>query len=264
MRLLGVKRWVWVLEFQTKTGDGWPHWHLLVDLFDAPGGRIDLNRAWHLWRDKWHLGGLDLQVKRFFDDPRHAVMYISKYLTKMPEAFPLWVIDGGRAIRFIGGAKRMGSLTGQPPRAQSEPAEPEGQLLLFREPRKPLVFRMARCGQMSSVFFLDGDCGTGAGGWSFMRRVNATKDDLLDMSERCEISVRLAAIEWGEKELLAISEASPGGVGGALARLERELGEQGLGYQSDWERRMSDRQEDIWIRHALYWHSRRSNAVSMN
>src|SRR5206468_3106406 len=30
LRLLGVTTWFWVLEFQTRTGDGWPHWHILI------------------------------------------------------------------------------------------------------------------------------------------------------------------------------------------------------------------------------------------
>src|SRR6185369_1412740 len=81
MRLLGVVTWFWVLEFQTKTGDGWPHWHLLIDLDDV-GGRLDLAKAWRLWRDKWGLGGLDLSTRKSFADRQHAVLYVTKYLTK--------------------------------------------------------------------------------------------------------------------------------------------------------------------------------------
>ena len=36
-RLLGIKRWVWVLEVQENTGDGWPHWHILIDVSDLKG-----------------------------------------------------------------------------------------------------------------------------------------------------------------------------------------------------------------------------------
>ena len=36
MRRLGIKRWVWVLEFQSASGAGWPHWHLLIDMADLP------------------------------------------------------------------------------------------------------------------------------------------------------------------------------------------------------------------------------------
>src|SRR5690606_33249807 len=60
MRLLGVTVWAWTLEFQMLTGDGWPHWHLVIQV---PPGGLDLKRAWHLWRDKWGLGGLDLKRK---------------------------------------------------------------------------------------------------------------------------------------------------------------------------------------------------------
>lgn len=55
MRLLGLSTWLWVLEFQTKSGDGWPHWHVLIDLEDV-GGPLDLTHAWSLWRGRWHLG----------------------------------------------------------------------------------------------------------------------------------------------------------------------------------------------------------------
>lgn len=59
MEALGVVRWVRVLEFQMKTGDGWPHWHVLADAVGSRG-RVDLKLAWRLWRDTWGVGGLDL------------------------------------------------------------------------------------------------------------------------------------------------------------------------------------------------------------
>src|SRR5690554_6506935 len=109
MRLFGIRTWFWVLEFQTKTGEGWPYWHILLDLGDC-GGRLDLTRAWHLWRDKWGLGGLDLSAPKSFENAAHAVYYVTKYLTKMPEAFPPWVLLRKKVIRFVGGAKCIGSL----------------------------------------------------------------------------------------------------------------------------------------------------------
>src|SRR5688572_19809658 len=95
----GVVTWFWVLEFQTESGDGWPHWHLLIDLSEC-GGFLDLKRCWRLWRDKWGLGGLDLS-HRETSSPEHAIMYATKYLTKTPEASPIWVLMCGRAIRYV-------------------------------------------------------------------------------------------------------------------------------------------------------------------
>ncbi len=52
----------------------WPHWHVVVDLADA-GGFADLKRMWRLWREKWKLGGLDLQVKRQYRSAEAAINY---------------------------------------------------------------------------------------------------------------------------------------------------------------------------------------------
>jgi hypothetical protein len=113
MRLLGVSIWVWVLEFQQKTGTGWPHWHPLLDLSTLPSARLDLGRAWDLWRGKWAVGGVDLQVRNVFDDPIHAIFYVTKYLVKYPElGFPYWVRHFSRRIRFFQGCQALGPILG--------------------------------------------------------------------------------------------------------------------------------------------------------
>lgn len=251
MRLLGVATWFWVLEFQTKSGDGWPHWHLLIDLADA-GGQLDLPRAWRLWRDKWGLGGLDLSTRRSFADRRHAVNYITKYLTKMPEAFPLWVILRQKGIRFVGGCKSLGSLTGQPSRP-SKPLEPDPQLKLFREPRTPLVVRMARCEMTTSIFCVDGDCETGQGGWSWMAGVKAAHDDLETLAAQGLVSLRIASVEWGETELWAITNTSVGGVVAALRELPGELEDREVGYSQSWAVAMKSREAEIVQRYTEFW-----------
>lgn len=120
MKHLGVKRWVWVLEFQKS---GWPHWHLLID---KPGGYLDLKAAWAWWgwnRDGWKLGGVDLgkiQTK----DGRRAVLYISKYLVKYPAGgFPDWVLDLNRRIRWVQASRAVGRLVADP---EAKPAAVEG------------------------------------------------------------------------------------------------------------------------------------------
>ena len=60
-----------------KSGTGWPHWHILIDLADVPAGKLDLVRAWELWRDRWRLGVVDLSYRKSFNDPEHALHYIS-------------------------------------------------------------------------------------------------------------------------------------------------------------------------------------------
>jgi len=58
MKRLGVDRWAWVLEFQTKTGEGWPHWHVLMDV---PGGYLDYAEVRRLWWGLWGIGNIDVQ-----------------------------------------------------------------------------------------------------------------------------------------------------------------------------------------------------------
>lgn len=251
MRLLNLISWFWVLEFQTKTGDGWPHWHVLIDLEDV-GGRVDLAKAWGLWRDRWRIGGLQLEVSKF-KDPTHGVMYMTKYLTKMPEAFPLWVMVRERAIRFLGGCKSLGSLTGEPPRPRIEPEPVDQMTLPFRKPRTILVFRMARCEQTANVFCVAGDCAAGEGEWKWMGTIPATVDDVIELAEQGILSLRLAAVEWGEGELLAITDASVGGVVSALGKVPGELADRDVGYAAAWAQRMNDREWEVLDRHAGFW-----------
>ena len=161
MRLLGVKWWVAVLEFQDDTGDGWPHWHILLDLAEV-GGRLDLKKAWRLWRDSWHLGGLDLgERKRGFRSTGHAINYITKYLTKYPKAgFPQWVLNRRRLPRFVMASKAVGRLVsaeglGTAGDTDEEPEEGETAACESVQPRKAatecIAQRAARCGSASVV-----------------------------------------------------------------------------------------------------------------
>ena len=151
MRLLGLTRWLWVLEFQQKTGDGWPHWHLCIDLAEV-GGRLDLSRAWSLWRDTWHLGGLDLSQRRAGMTAEHALNYITKYLTKSPEGgYPEWVLHAN-SVRFVQGSRSLGRLVGKwqasEEESQEEEQEPEEQ---DRTGRKSNIEANAKCGLDTSV-----------------------------------------------------------------------------------------------------------------
>lgn len=161
MRRLGVARWMWTLEFQTKTGDGWPHWHLLVDLASCPGGRLDLKLAWHLWRDLWKLGGLQLKVKETkAADARHAVFYITKYLTKPPRGgFPIWVLER-HSLRFVQGCKALGPIVSKP-RTAPDPTSPPRRRRRYLG-RRSLLDRTAGCEQHTHVFDVDIDTDTGA------------------------------------------------------------------------------------------------------
>jgi hypothetical protein len=140
---LGVRRWAWALEFQQKTGEGWPHWHVLVDLADLPGGKLDLVKAWRLWRYKWDLGGLDLQAKKVkLASAAHAVFYLTKYICKQaPGGYPVWVLEQ-HGLRFIQGCQKLGPLTAErrPVKAKIE-EEDKRQY----PKRRPLIDRQAMC-----------------------------------------------------------------------------------------------------------------------
>lgn len=111
MTALGVDRWLRVLEFQMKTGDGWPHWHVLADAV-GKRGRVDLKLAWRLWRDTWGVGGLDLSNNdRLLGRPvSEIIRYLCKYMVKFPEkGFPSWVLELSN-VRFIQGSRSVGAL----------------------------------------------------------------------------------------------------------------------------------------------------------
>lgn len=149
MRHLKIKHYAWVLEFQQKTGDGWPHWHILIDLSDCPGGRVDLEAAWKFWRRKWNLGGMKLSERHQFEDPVHAVNYVTKYLSKLPASgYPDWVLNSKKRIRFFQGSRSLGPLTGYcSTSSKSEPSEKRKR----RRSMVPLIDRMAACEQRSHV-----------------------------------------------------------------------------------------------------------------
>jgi hypothetical protein len=192
---LGVESWVWVLEFQQATGDGWPHWHILIDRTALPDrGRIrhflDLKKAWATWRDRWHLGGLDFAPKRETQTAAHAVNYITKYLMKNPTAgYPGWVLERGKRLRFVQGSKVLGPLVGNGKKAAAEDLGQEdddedlGEELKRRSIR-PLVERMAGCEQESNVYAV---------------LVNhATGEQLTKYVGRLPVGV--AQLEWWAKE----------------------------------------------------------------
>ena len=207
MKRLGVKLWVWVLEFQQKTGDGWPHWHVLVDLADCPGGKIDLERAWKFWRDKWGIGGLDLQIKRRFRQPRHAVNYITKYLTKSPKSgYPRWVLESKKAIRLVAACRKLGALVsdgGSKLRSESDgERKPRGR-------RRPLVDRLAECGQKTTAMRQDIDADNERVDRSFVGSVSVSVEQLTTMQRQGLLDSRIRL----EKPVLdSKSDAVPVGV----------------------------------------------------
>ena len=128
---LGIKRYVWVLEFQQ---NGNPHWHVLFDRADLPGGFVDYKRAWSFWRDLWKIGGVFFSEdqRRACRSVRHAIHYITKYLTKQSRnGYPDWVWESGRNIRFVSCCRDFGRLVADEPSgaAPAVPADPRRLVL---------------------------------------------------------------------------------------------------------------------------------------
>ena len=84
-------RYIIVLEFQAKSGDGWPHWHLLFETSCGRLPRAVLDAAWKTWRDGFQVGGVDFDMRKG-RTPEKAARYVCKYLMKgaIP---PPWILD---------------------------------------------------------------------------------------------------------------------------------------------------------------------------
>ena len=207
MKRLGVKLWVWVLEFQQKSGDGWPHWHILVDLADCPGGKLDLKRAWSFWRDKWGIGGVDLQIKRRFRKPRHAINYITKYLIKSPKyGYPRWVLESVKAIRLVAACRKLGPLVSD---GWSKPRSESDGERKSRGRRRLLVDRLAECGQKTAAMRQDIDADNERVDTSFVGSVSASVEQLAAMQQQGLLDSR---IRLEEPVLDSKSDAVPVGV----------------------------------------------------
>jgi len=117
MNAMRIPYWYWVMEAQSKTGDGWPHWHFLIDVSHLPSLWYNKElkeysevrpkgRGWILINHcvdevyatalvkKWGISRhLKLSPKNVdLKSPAHAVNYITKYQAKYPEnGYPLWM-----------------------------------------------------------------------------------------------------------------------------------------------------------------------------
>ena len=83
--------YVCVLEFQEKTGNGWPHWHILVESKYVPA--VMVHDEWGKLRPKDvervpgrpAFGKVDVSPPDKFKGADHAANYITSYLVKEPK-----------------------------------------------------------------------------------------------------------------------------------------------------------------------------------
>lgn len=186
---LGITRWVWVLEFQQKTGDGWPHWHILVDVSELHRHQVDLKGAWALWGKTWGVGAVDLAKAPSGMTAEHAIFYITKYLLKQPDGgYPEWVL-ARHGIRFVQGSRALPALVSDAPPGRGSPNVNPGQdeappaPPAKRKPRRSFLDRHALCGLRCRIFNRVTDPTSGRTSHAYVGELQAKPADLVELSE---------------------------------------------------------------------------------
>ena len=172
-----ISRWIWVLEAQEENGDGWPHWHILIDISDLTGRWLnldtkeiqmeqplnksgwhyikhffDLEKAHHFLR-RWRIGEQCKLSSRKddFQSPEHAIKYITKYLIKPPKrGFPPWMLEH-TGIRFYQPSMEVGSILSEN-NLKTKKKKTKTNEISSRSRRLP-VERIAEC--KKKVMFMD-------------------------------------------------------------------------------------------------------------
>lgn len=149
MRRCGVTHWLRVLEFQSKTGCGWSHWHC-VAFFPASMSpdevRLLVHRRW--------LGVQGGRIARIHPaQKRHGKWdllagYFAKYVSKGADAVPPWLDHPDiYALKTYTMSRSLGVLV------RDRPRRPAALLGRRRGARtlQPLFLRLARSGSMVTV-----------------------------------------------------------------------------------------------------------------
>ncbi len=170
---LGFKVWVRVVEPQTRSGNGWMHWHCVVEVagtrWDTGNRRkpIDLkglaNACWSVWRDDYEFGMVDVQLVKSHD---RLASYLSKYITKAWPAIPRWVLESSRGVRLVGFAKAAGVIVRDVmglPESSSDDDDgdddgDEDKRKAKRAKRRPLIDRLTESGMSCNVIQRHGRC----------------------------------------------------------------------------------------------------------
>jgi hypothetical protein len=164
--LLGLH--VTALELQGKTGDGWPHWHIIVYCPDSrtiQQIRALAVKAWHVRTEhvdldtgevtvsREKIGTCDVQECR---DRSGAARYAAKYLLKPWPAVPPWMGESNRQLRKLrpgGKCYAYWEILGLHVRQHGSRRAPKSH----RKPARKLFDRMARSGLSHAVFRRRGD-----------------------------------------------------------------------------------------------------------
>jgi hypothetical protein len=176
---LGIRIWLGVLEPQELTGDGWPHWHFLLDLSEMPDVWKNRNtgemsrekpadaRGWVLLKNyvdygrvnrllqKWRLGSCKFSTsKKKYESPAHAINYITKYLWKQPKlGYPPWMQKRSR-LRMIYKSNDLNAALRGAEVVQDEPGQEQEEEKQEKKPRaksRNPYQRIAECGYRAQI-----------------------------------------------------------------------------------------------------------------
>lgn len=159
LRLFGFKKAFKVMAFHKSKpirpdAHNWPHWHVVVDLADI-SGRINLRRMWKLWRDRWGIGGLDLQVKRKFRTADSAINYAVSYCQHQCGNVADWVLDAKRSPRsyeFYGSLRKVVSVYSELATKLKDPIPEKVRDSLYARSESFVGERIKHCSDSSAVF----------------------------------------------------------------------------------------------------------------
>lgn len=144
MRRCGVTHWLRVLEFQSKSGCGWSHWHC-VAFFPASMSANDVQVMVHR---RW-LGVQGGRIARIHPAQKRGgkwdllAGYFAKYVSKGSDAVPPWLDHPDiLALRTYSMSRALGEMV------RDRPRRPVSLRSVHRRPRTllPLFLRLARSG----------------------------------------------------------------------------------------------------------------------
>ena len=211
LRLNGFTKGFKVLAFHKPKASrpdahNWPHWHVVVDVADA-GGYVNLRRMWRLWRDKWKLGGLDLQVRRQYRSADAAINYAISYCQHQCDVVADWVADATRSPRvyeFYGDLRKAVSAH----ETLEKSLRDETELKAIRETAfktEPTYVgdRINHCGGGSAVLVKTTD--NGHDSFSYLCDLDYAPERIALFSKLYQVDVQTRVKTYGDTQVLTVS-----------------------------------------------------------
>lgn len=215
LRLMGFTKAFKVLAFHKPKpsrpdAHNWPHWHIVVDVADA-GGFVNLRRMWKLWRDKWKLGGLDLQVKRKYRSAEAAINYAISYCQHQCDVVADWVADATRSPRvyeFYGDLRKAVSEHEKLDKALRDNDIEKTELealpgTAFKREPTYVGDRINHCGNSSAV--LVKTTHNGSESFSYFGDLEYSPERVALFSKLFAVDVQTSTRTYGDTEVLTVS-----------------------------------------------------------